>query len=74
MCHRCYVRQVTLELPAGETLVLVTDLLDADQYPADDVLEVYLQRWGIERVFQVITEVFQLQHLIGSTPQGLVPG
>jgi hypothetical protein len=70
--HRCYVRRLILELPEGETLILLTDLLDADQYPADDLLEVYLQRWGIERVFQVITEVFQLQHLIGSTPQGTV--
>jgi hypothetical protein len=71
-CHRCYVRRICLELPDGDRLILVTDLLDAEQYPADDVLEVYLQRWGIERVFQVITEVFQLQHLIGSTPQGTV--
>jgi hypothetical protein len=70
--HRCYVRRVLLERPGEDTLVLLTDLVDADTYPADDVLEVYLQRWGIERVFQEITEVFQLQHLIGSTPQGTV--
>jgi len=70
--HRCYVRRLLLERPGEKTVVLLTDLLDADQYPADEVLEVYLQRWGIERVFQEITEVFQLQHLIGSTPQGTV--
>jgi hypothetical protein len=70
--HRCYVRQVLLERPGEEALVLWTDLLDADPYPADAVLEVYLQRWGIERVFQEITEVFALRHLIGSTPQGTV--
>ena len=51
-------------------MIVFTDLLDGDRYPADDVLEIYLQRWGIERVFQVITEVFQLRHLIGTTPQG----
>ena len=70
--HRCYVRRVSLERPGEPALVLWTDLLDADQYPADDVLEVYLLRWGIEHVFQEITEVFQLQHLIGTTPQGTV--
>ncbi len=70
--HPCYVRRVILERPGEKPLVLVTDLLDAERYPAEDVLEVYLQRWGIERVFQVITEVFALQHLIGSTPQGTV--
>jgi hypothetical protein len=70
--HRRYVRRVLLERPGEKALVLWTDLLDADQYPADDVLEVYLLRWDIEHVFQEITEVFQLQHLIGSTPQGTV--
>jgi Transposase DDE domain len=70
--HRCYVRRVRLQRPGEETVVLFTDLLDADVYPADEVLEVYLRRWGIEHVFQEITEVFQLQHLIGSTPQGTV--
>jgi len=70
--HRCYVRRIALERPGEEALVLWTDLLDADAYPADAVLQVYLQRWGIEHVFQEITEVFQLQRLIGSTPQGTV--
>src|SRR4029453_7669229 len=47
-------------------------LLEAERYPAADLLTVYLARWGIERVFQQITEVFALQHLIGSTPQATV--
>jgi hypothetical protein len=68
--HRCYVRRLVLQRPGDQPLIVLTDLLDSDQYPADDVLEIYRQRWGIERVFQVITEVFQLRHLIGSTPQG----
>jgi hypothetical protein len=67
-----YVRRIVLERPGEETLILLTDLLDPQAYAADDVLEVYWQRWGIERVFQEITEVFQLQHLIGTTPQGTV--
>jgi hypothetical protein len=67
--RRQYVRRITLERPDDEAVILLTDLLDADQYPAVDLLEVYLQRWGIERVFQRITEVFHLRRLIGSTPQ-----
>jgi len=70
--HRRPVRRITLERPGESAVVLCTDLLDADRYPADAVLEIYLKRWGIERVFQEITEVFQLQHLIGTTPQGTV--
>jgi len=68
--HRRYVRRITLERPGEETVILVTDLLDEKQHPAVDLLETYLQRWGIERVFQIITEVFSLDHLIGTTPKG----
>jgi len=34
--------------------------------------ETYLRRWGIEKLFQRGTEVFDLRHLIGSTPQAPV--
>lgn len=62
------VRLITLRRPGKQTVRVVTSLLDGDRYPAADVLEVYLARWGIERVFQQITEVFGLQRLIGSSP------
>jgi Transposase DDE domain len=67
--RRLSVRRLTLQRPGDEAVIVVTDLLDADLYPAEDLLDVYLQRWGIERVFQRITEVFHLRRLIGSTPQ-----
>jgi hypothetical protein len=67
-----YVRQITLERPGEETIILVTDLLDAGMYRASDLLEAYLMRWGIERVFQQITEVFALESLIGGTPEAVV--
>jgi hypothetical protein len=67
--RRLYVRRITLERPGEEDVSLVSDLLDDALYPAEDLLDVYLQRWTIERVFQQVTEVFQLQQLIGSTPQ-----
>jgi len=64
-----YVRQITLRLDGGETLVLLTSLLQARRYPAAVLLTLYRQRWRIERVFQEITQVFGLKHLIGSSPQ-----
>jgi len=70
--QRRFVRRITLSRPGEETIVLLTDLLDAPQFPANDLLALYLARWGIERVFQQITEVFHLQTLIGTTPQGTV--
>lgn len=69
---RCYVRQITLRRPGEPDVVLVSDLVDAALYPAADLLAHYLQRWGIEQVFQKVTEVFHLQALIGSTPKATV--
>ena len=57
------MRQIHLVRPGEEELYLVTDLLDEQKYPAEDLLAVYLKRWGIERVFQKITEVFHLERL-----------
>jgi hypothetical protein len=70
--RRRYVRRLTLTRPGEEAVILVTDLLDAAAYPAVDLLAVYLERWQIETVFQKITEVFALRHLIGCTPQATV--
>ena len=70
--HRRFVRRLTLQRPGEEPIILLTDLLDATVFPASDRLDLYLARWSIERVFQQITEVFHLQTLIGTTPQGTV--
>ncbi len=39
---------------AGEkaALVVVTDLLDAEKYPAEEVADLYMERWQIEVKFQ----------------------
>ncbi len=70
--RRIYVRRITLFRDDGDDVILITNLLNAEQYPATDVLDVYLLRWGIERVFQQVTEVFHLQQLISSSPEGTV--
>lgn len=67
---RRWVRRITLHREGEEDVILVTDLLDEATYPATDLLALYLMRWGIERVFQQITEVFHLNRLIATTPQG----
>lgn len=67
--RRRLVRCIELELSNGQKLRLITDLLDADEYPANDLLWVYAQRWNIEWMFQQVTEVFGLKQLIGGSPQ-----
>jgi hypothetical protein len=70
--RRRYLRRITLRRADAEAVILLTDLLDADAVPAADLLAVYLARWGIERVFQQVTEVFELRRLIGSSPQATI--
>jgi hypothetical protein len=70
--NRQYVRRVALHRPGQEAIIVVTDVLDEVAYPAADLLETYRRRWGIEKMFQRVTEVFDLRHLIGGTPQATV--
>jgi hypothetical protein len=70
--RRRYVRRIVIERPGQEEVILVSDLLEEQEYPAEDLLKVYLERWQIESVFQQITEVFDLRHLIGCTPEATV--
>lgn len=70
--RRMRVRMITLERPEDEDVTLITNLENDESYPAEDLLQVYLERWGIERMFQTITEVFHLTSLIGTSPQGAI--
>jgi hypothetical protein len=70
--NRRYVRRITLKRPGQRDVILITSLCDGEVFPADDVLELYLMRWGIEHMFQQVTEVFGLSGLIGSTPEGTI--
>jgi Transposase DDE domain len=70
--RRLSVRRITVHRPGEKDVTVVTNLRDADAIPAVDLLEVYLNRGGIERMFQQVTEVFGLEHLIGTKPQGVI--
>ncbi len=69
---RIRVRRITVERPGDEPLVLVTSLLDAVSYPAQDLLVLYRRRWGIETMFQRVVQTFDLRHLVGATPEATV--
>jgi hypothetical protein len=67
--RRRRVRRIDERIVDRDPVILLTSLLDADLYPAIDLLWVYRERWEIERLFQKVTEVFGLSQLIGTTPQ-----
>ncbi len=68
------VRRVTLERRGEDEqdVVLLTNLPDRAAFSAGDLLALYKERWGIERVFQQVTETFCLSHLIGCGPKAVL--
>jgi Transposase DDE domain len=67
-----YARRITLHLASGTEISVITDLLDETAYPPEDLLVMYRKRWGIEKVFHQITDVFSLKNLIGSSPRAVL--
>lgn len=70
--RRMYLRQISLARPGEQDVILVTNLQNAEQVPGEQLLEAYLARWSIERVFQQVTEVFHLKRLVSTSPQGAI--
>jgi hypothetical protein len=66
--RRLYVRRIELIRDGADSVILITSLIDPDEFPATDLLWIYRERWEIERLFQKVTEVFGLSHLIGCGP------
>jgi hypothetical protein len=65
-------RRITVTRSGQPPLVLVTSLLDADEFPANDLLELYRQRWSIERKFQTVGKLFATAPSIAGQPDGAV--
>ena len=64
---RLYVRRIILYRPGEEDLILVTSLCDAGAVPAVDLLEVYLNRWGIECFFRTYKRLVKDVRLVSRT-------
>lgn len=70
--RQCYARRITLSREGEGDIAIVTNLFDTKKYPATEMLDLYKQRWGIEQMFQKVTEVFSLERLIGGTPEATI--
>lgn len=51
-----------------KNLVVVTTLLDAEEYPAAEIAELYRRRWGAELDLRSLKTVLQMDHLRCKTP------
>jgi hypothetical protein len=62
--------KVTVKTPGFRvtTFYIITTLLDAKEYPANDVADLYLQRWDVELFFRDIKTVMGMDILRCKTP------
>ena len=59
------VRLVRHIAPNGQARVLMTNLLDATQFPANQFSDLYHQRWRIEEAFKRLKHRLNLEHVSG---------
>ena len=65
------VRFVRVVLSTGEVEVLVTSLLDEDDYPSVAFKEIYAFRWGVETFYGIIKERLCLENFTGKTAESV---
>jgi hypothetical protein len=59
------VRMLRVDLPGGETEVLITTLLDSRKYPAKLFMKLYFMRWGIETFYDELKNKLKVEHFSG---------
>jgi Insertion element 4 transposase N-terminal/Transposase DDE domain len=66
-------RRINYKKTGFDRVILLTSLFDAEQYPRDELIELYHQRWEIELAYDEIkTELLEREEAIRSkTPDGV---
>ena len=58
------VREITVRISTGKVIRLVTNDLDA---PAEEIADLYKQRWQIELFFKWIKQNLKIKHFLGTS-------
>jgi hypothetical protein len=59
------VRLVRVELPGGETEILISSLFDTQKYPDSIFKELYFLRWGVETFYDELKNKIKIEHFSG---------
>lgn len=49
-------------------LIIITTLLDPEEYPAEEIAKLYLKRWSVELYFRDIKTLLRMEHLRCQSP------
>ena len=66
------VRLVRVELSSGEVEVLITDLLDENQFPVEAFAELYAFRWPVEEDYKRLKSRLDIGNLSGKSLQSVL--
>ncbi|MDX5438310.1 MAG: transposase [Pontibacter sp.] len=61
------VRLVKFSLQNGETALLLTTLLDKEEFPVEFFKRVYAMRWGVETAYDILKNVLRVEYFSGFT-------
>jgi hypothetical protein len=61
------LRLIRVDLPTGESEVLITSLTDRQKYPAEIFGDLYHQRWPVEEDYKIIKSRIQIENFSGKT-------
>lgn len=65
------VRVTKVTLKTGEIEILVSNLMQMDQYTSDDLAYLYSLRWGVEEAFKNLKSKMKLEHFGCKKPRGV---
>lgn len=65
------LRLVKVDLSSGEVELLITSLLDTQEYPTSIFKELYGKRWGIETYFNRLKNIFEVERFSGTTRRSI---
>lgn len=66
------VRLIRVELPDGETELLISSLLDSKIYPHKIFKQLYFKRWKVETFYDELKNKLKVEHFSGYSNQSIV--
>jgi len=66
------VRVIEQRQPDGTWWRWCTNLMDAERYPAEEIIALYARRWEVEVFFRLLKHVFGLKHLRSRNPNAVL--
>jgi hypothetical protein len=61
------LRLVRVDLPTGETEVIITSLLDMQEYPSEIFVDLYHKRWPVEEDYKIMKSRIKIENFSGKT-------